>query len=86
MELKLWPDIRAMLVEELALLAQRFPQFENTTKVSQSCCHLASDLMTHALKDQSPGLSPGRLEEVTQIFELHNPLCNAEASDLAKDI
>ena len=34
MELKLWPDIRAMLVEEIALIAQRFPQFENTTEVN----------------------------------------------------
>lgn len=42
--------------------------------------------MTQAIKDPSFGLSPGRLEEVTHIFELHNRLSNVEASDLVKDI
>jgi hypothetical protein len=34
MELQLWPEIRAMLVAELAILVQRFPSFTTTTQIS----------------------------------------------------
>jgi len=87
MELKLWPEIKAMLVIELASLVDRFPCFALTQTASKGVLNLASDLMTKAIQDETFPLSPSRLEEITQIYEAHKILTALpQVSDMARDI
>lgn len=70
-ELQLWPEIKAMLATELSILTQRFPSFQDTTQISKSLMHICQDLVKKALNDPTLSISAGRLEEITQIFAVH---------------
>jgi hypothetical protein len=85
MELQLWPEIKALLVTELDLIANRFPS-PQSYQTSMSLSYLAHDLVFNALKDPSYGLSPTRLDEITRICELHTQKSRPETSELSKEM